>query len=35
MNLREFRSRISGVLPKGMPTYLAFSTDDIRDLLKK
>jgi hypothetical protein len=30
MNLRDVRPKNSGVLPEGMPAYLAFSTDDIR-----
>jgi hypothetical protein len=35
MNLREFRKRYSGILPKGMPACLAFSTDRIRYLLQE
>jgi hypothetical protein len=35
MNLRDLRSRLSGVLPEGMPTYLAFFTDCARYLFGK
>jgi hypothetical protein len=35
MNLRDVRPKKSGVLPKGMPAYLAFSTNCIRYLLRR
>ena len=35
MILRDVRPKKSGVLPKGMPAYLAFSTNCIRHLLRK
>jgi hypothetical protein len=35
MNLRDLGKKNSGVLPEGMPTYLAFSTDAIRYLFEK
>jgi len=35
MNLRDVRPKKSGVLPEGMPAYLAFSTDCIRYLFGK
>jgi hypothetical protein len=34
MNLRGFRTWNIGLLPKGMPARLVFSTDCIRHLLK-
>jgi hypothetical protein len=35
MNLRDVRPKKSGVLPKGMPAYLAFLTNCIRYLFGK
>jgi hypothetical protein len=35
MNLRGFGPRDIGVLPYGMPAYLAFCTDCIRHLLRR
>jgi hypothetical protein len=35
MDLRDVRPKSSGILPKGMPAYLAFSTDCIHHLLGK
>jgi hypothetical protein len=35
MNLRDVRPRKNGVLPEGMPAYLAFSTNCIRYLFGK
>jgi hypothetical protein len=35
MNLRDVRPKKSGVLPEGMPAYLAFSTNCIRYLLRR
>jgi hypothetical protein len=35
MYLRDVRPKKSGILPKGMPAYLAFSTNCTRHLFRK